>query len=155
MIKMIATSDALDAFISETLRQAVGNTTLAQTAARRQLGRISEASLNQFSALTNLGRTAAAVSIDLHTAGIQLSQSVVNATLWMNHALMVWSAALYGYRVPDTAPAAPHRSHSSQRETISDDYGIEDAGDFVMDGLRFQPPLGVITSGLVDLADED
>ena len=155
MISIIATSDSLDAFLAEALRQAAENTVLAQNSARRHLGRMSEANLNQISALDNLGRAVASAGFELHGAGFQLSRSIMDAAFQINQAVILWSAALIWSWVPALGAAVRREAVAAHPETGSGDDETEDAGDFVMSGLQFQPPLGVISSGLVESPDED
>lgn len=151
---MIATFETFDEVFAEATRQATKSVSFAGDTARRYMDDVSAANRNQLAAVDAFQQALFRSVYEFQSASFQISRSVIDAASILNRALLrlaadtIWPWEPLG---PLTEPVeAVSLSPSFPPES---DYDASQVGDCVMSALRFQGPMGMISSGMGELED--
>lgn len=151
---MIATFESINEVFAEATRQATRNASFAGDTARRYVDEVATANRDQFAAMDSFQQAIYRSVYELQSASFQISRSVLDAANVLNRALLRWAASAIWPWEPLGPLTEPVDAASSSTMFVPEaDYDASQVGDCVMSALRFQGPMGMISSGMGELED--
>lgn len=152
---MIATFEAFDEMFEEVTRRAATGASAVNDSARRYVSEVSAVNRDQLAAMDHLQQTLIRSVFDIQSASIQLSRSVLDAATQINRAVFQWAVAVI-YPWPSLGSLTEAYSTAerpAERVAEPGDDPPSKAGDYIMSALRFQGPMGAISSGMSENED--